>query len=148
MQIQTDPDSTSTAAPIVPTVDALKQRVISVFIRGAFAMHSKELEAMPTRDELRALAMAALDLAAANVAEADACHVESTRRAVFDLLSGCPTPRLFKRDALFTLGALIDVGLLDSFSELVQSDVMSDIATTVIAKVAADQIVSDKVGGK
>lgn len=146
MQNQTDRSQETPAA--VATVEAVKQRLISLFIRGAFAMHSHDPAALPTRDEVRAVAMAVLDAALAEVPDADACHVESTRRAVLDLLDGCPTPRVAKRDALFTIGVLLDAGLFDTFTELVQSDVMNDIANAVIAKVAADPIATDKVGGK
>jgi hypothetical protein len=158
MQNETEIESTASAAKHAPSIGKLQQLVTDLVVRTAFAIHHNAPAAMPKREELIGVAMTALDVAAAEVPAADVCHVESTRRYFVDALTGCPTAKVAKRDALFTVGVLFDAGLLDAFTELVEGELARSIATEAISNMTAERIaeyavraerlVTGKVGGK
>jgi hypothetical protein len=129
-----------------PAIAQLKQRLIDLLVRGAFAIQRNEPGTLPSRAEVIDIAMAALNVALDEVTSADACHVENTRRTVLEILNGGQRVSVSKRDALFTLGVLFDVGLLDAFSDMVQGELVQGIATTAIANMAAEQLIAEAGG--
>ena len=111
------------------TIAYLKERVTALAVRGLMAMYDGQpTNAHLTIAEMEDLASAALDVAHDHVAadgeasETDLRRVENTRRAVMSVLHGRPAV-LRKRDAFYTIGALLDAGLGNSISEILTRDV-------------------------
>jgi len=126
----------ATGEKIAPAAFAyLKERITALLMRGAVALYSGDPKtAKPTIGELLELATAALDIARDHViadaesSEHDLRRVENTRHALIESLHGCPTAALSKRDAFYTLGALLDAGFATSLADLLNGPMMGAVA--------------------